>query len=102
RRHTRFSRDWSSDVCSSDLASQADPDDAWQPGDCRSIFTFPDDEKLIQQEFAKNVPFALSVAESAARPDRPVSALGLEAADFTQIGRASCRERVEISVGAVG
>ncbi|NED16615.1 zinc carboxypeptidase [Streptomyces sp. SID9913] len=64
-------------------ASQADPDDAWQPGDCRSIFTFPDDEKLIQQEFAKNVPFALSVAESAARPDRPVSALGLEAADFT-------------------
>src|SRR5690606_41042908 len=24
RRHTRFSRDWSSDVCSSDLAGQAD------------------------------------------------------------------------------
>src|SRR5690606_40231260 len=24
RRHTRFSRDWSSDVCSSDLASPAD------------------------------------------------------------------------------
>ncbi|CAL9567794.1 M14 family zinc carboxypeptidase [Streptomyces sp. enrichment culture] len=64
-------------------ASQADPDDAWEPGDCRSIFTFPDDEKLIQQEFAKNVPFALSVAESAAHPDRPSSAVGLEAADFT-------------------
>ncbi|WP_345573904.1 M14 family metallopeptidase [Streptomyces prasinosporus] len=64
-------------------ASEADPDDAWRPGDCRSIFTFPDDEKLIQQEFAKNVPFALSVAESAAHPDRPSSAVGLEAADFT-------------------
>ncbi|MEU3944841.1 M14 family zinc carboxypeptidase [Streptomyces sp. NPDC029526] len=64
-------------------ASQVDPDDAWEPGDCRSIFTFPDDEKLIQQEFAKNVPFALSVAESAAHPDRPSSAVGLEAADFT-------------------
>src|SRR5690606_40299087 len=25
RRHTRFSRDWSSDVCSSDLASAGDP-----------------------------------------------------------------------------
>src|SRR2546429_1325264 len=25
RRHTRCSRDWSSDVCSSDLAGQADP-----------------------------------------------------------------------------
>src|SRR5690606_40967873 len=24
RRHTRFSRDWSSDVCSSDLATRAD------------------------------------------------------------------------------
>ncbi len=43
-------------------ASNVDPNDAWLPGDCRSIFTFPDDEKLIQQEFTKNVPFALSVA----------------------------------------
>ncbi|KES04183.1 peptidase M14 [Streptomyces toyocaensis] len=64
-------------------ASEADPDDEWNPGDCRSGFHFPDDEKLIQQEFAKNVPFALSVAESAAHPDRPSSAVGLEAADFT-------------------
>src|SRR5690606_40615075 len=28
RRHTRFSRDWSSDVCSSDLA-EAEADDLW-------------------------------------------------------------------------
>src|SRR5690606_41141233 len=26
RRHTRFSRDWSSDVCSSDLVAERDPD----------------------------------------------------------------------------
>src|SRR5690606_39737999 len=26
RRHTRFSRDWSSDVCSSDLAARGDPE----------------------------------------------------------------------------
>ncbi|CAL9555108.1 hypothetical protein SUDANB6_04545 [Streptomyces sp. enrichment culture] len=63
--------------------SDADPDDEWNAADCRSIFTFPDDERLIQQEFERNVPFALSVAESAAHPDRPVSAVGLEAADFT-------------------
>ncbi|GHH94347.1 M14 family metallopeptidase [Streptomyces capillispiralis] len=63
--------------------SDLDPDDEWNAGDCRSGFNFPDDEKLIQQEFAKNVPFALSVAESAAHPDRPSSAVGLEAADFT-------------------
>src|SRR5690606_39999733 len=28
RRHTRFSRDWSSDVCSSDLEQFADPEQA--------------------------------------------------------------------------
>ncbi|MEU9985854.1 M14 family zinc carboxypeptidase [Streptomyces sp. NPDC048045] len=66
-----------------ETASDVDPNDAWNPGDCPSVFNFPDDEKLIQQEFEKNVPFALSVAESAARPDRPVSSVGLSAADFT-------------------
>ncbi|THA47353.1 M14 family metallopeptidase [Streptomyces sp. A1136] len=64
-------------------ASAADPDDRWKPEDCPSVFNFPDDENLIQAEFAKNVPFALSVAESAAHPDRPVSSVGLSAADFT-------------------
>ncbi|MFJ9658007.1 M14 family zinc carboxypeptidase [Streptomyces griseoflavus] len=63
--------------------SDADPDDEWNARDCRSGFNFPDDERLIQQEFVKNIPFALSVAESAAHPDRPSSAVGLEAADFT-------------------
>ncbi|MEU6086136.1 M14 family zinc carboxypeptidase [Streptomyces sp. NPDC047085] len=64
-------------------ASNIDPNDAWKPDDCQSVFNFPDDEKLIQQEFEKNVPFALSVAETAAHPDRPVSSVGLSAADFT-------------------
>ncbi len=63
--------------------SDVDPDDQWNARDCRSGFTFPDDEKLIQQEFAKNVPFALSVAETAAHPDRPASSVGIEAPDFT-------------------
>ncbi|WP_024758018.1 M14 family metallopeptidase [Streptomyces exfoliatus] len=64
-------------------ASRVDPSDAWNAADCASVFTFPDDEKLIQAEFAKNIPFALAVAESAARPDRPVSPVGTEAPDFT-------------------
>ncbi|MFF6996975.1 M14 family zinc carboxypeptidase [Streptomyces sp. NPDC008313] len=64
-------------------ASDLDPDDAWNAADCESVFTFPDDEKLIQREFAKNVPFALSVAETAAHPDRPSSSVGLAAPDFT-------------------
>jgi hypothetical protein len=64
-------------------ASDIDPNDAWKAADCQSVFNFPDDEKLIQDEFAKNVPFALSVAETAAHPDKPSSSVGLSAADFT-------------------
>ncbi|MFF4365776.1 M14 family zinc carboxypeptidase [Streptomyces sp. NPDC001594] len=64
-------------------ASAIDPNDRWKPEDCASGFNFPDDEKLIRQEFAKNVPFALSVGESAAHPDKPVSSVGMSAADFT-------------------
>jgi len=57
-------------------------DDEWKPEDCVSGFSFPDDEELIQAEFEKNIPFALSVARSAQDPDDPVSAIGLKAADF--------------------
>ncbi|MDX3114644.1 MULTISPECIES: M14 family metallopeptidase [Streptomyces] len=64
-------------------ASNVDPNDRWNAADCQSVFNFPDDEKLIQGEFAKNVPFALSVAESVAHPDQPKSSVGLSAADFT-------------------
>ncbi|MFC8171663.1 M14 family zinc carboxypeptidase [Streptomyces sp. NPDC057325] len=64
-------------------ASRVDPNDAWNPADCASVFTFPDDEKLIRAEFAKNVSFALAVAESSAHPDRPVSPVGTDAPDFT-------------------
>ncbi|WP_426363310.1 M14 family zinc carboxypeptidase [Streptomyces sp. E-08] len=64
-------------------ASRVDPNDAWNPAECASVFTFPDDEKLIQAEFAKNVPFALAVAETSAHPDRPVSPVGIDAPDLT-------------------
>ncbi|MET8225322.1 M14 family zinc carboxypeptidase [Streptomyces sp. NPDC005301] len=64
-------------------ASNLYPDDAWNAADCASVFTFPDDEKLIEQEFRKNVPFALSVAETASHPDRPSSSVGIDAPDFS-------------------
>lgn len=63
-------------------ASASVPDDAWDPADCGSGFEFPDDEGLIQAEFLKNIPFALSVAKSAADPDDPASAVGRRAPDF--------------------
>lgn len=64
-------------------ASNSVPDDQWKAADCQSVFNFPDDETLIQREFEKNIPFALSVAETAAHPDTPSSSVGLDAADFT-------------------
>jgi hypothetical protein len=63
-------------------ASAVDPDDQWQPEDCASVFTFPDDEKLIAAEVAKNLPFALSVAESAQDPANPVSVVGRSTPDL--------------------
>ncbi|MCC3768569.1 M14 family metallopeptidase, partial [Streptomyces sp. UNOC14_S4] len=67
-------------------ASKADTSGRWNPDDCPSSFNFPDDRKLIEQEFTKNLPFALSVAETAANRagvDVPVSSVGMSAPDFT-------------------
>ncbi|MDA0166134.1 M14 family zinc carboxypeptidase [Solirubrobacter ginsenosidimutans] len=63
-------------------AANSVPDDQWLAKDCGSDFDFPDDEKLIQAEFEKNIPFALATAESAKDPDDPVSAVGRKAPDF--------------------
>ena len=65
-----------------EAASNSVPDDEWEAEDCGSGFEFPDDEGLVQAEFEKNIPFALSVAESADDPDDPESVVGREAEDF--------------------
>ena len=65
-----------------ETASDSVPDDEWLAEDCASGFNFPDDEELIQAEFDKNMPFALSVAQSAHDPDDPVSVVGLDAPDL--------------------
>ena len=65
-----------------EVVSDARPDDQWEAEDCGSGFEFPDDESLVQAEFEKNLPFALSVAKSAKDPDDPVSVVGRTAEDF--------------------
>src|SRR5690606_40845970 len=70
RRHTRFSRDWSSDVCSSDLASRS---------------------ALMQAA-------AFSILKPM-RPASHDSSLRANCSLFIQIGRASCRERGWSPVG---
>ena len=52
------------------------------PGCPNCGFVFPDDEELVQEEFERNLPFALSVARSAADPDDPKSHLGTETQPF--------------------
>jgi hypothetical protein len=59
---------------------------AWTPelsAGCPTCgFVFPDDEALVQEEFERNLPFALSVAKSADDPDDPDSVLGIETKPF--------------------
>src|SRR5690606_40238788 len=92
RRHTRFSRDWSSDVCSSDLTPTA----------------MSDAERLSRAAaFADELSRRRTVRDYAPTPvPREVIEHCLRAAGTApsganqqpwQIGRASCRERVEIS-----
>ena len=59
------------EMATCETASEAVPDDEWLPEDCGSGFEFPDDEELVQAEFAKNIPFAIATAQSGARPRRP-------------------------------
>ena len=45
-------------------------------------FVFPDDEALVQAEFERNLPFARSVANSAADPDDPKTVTGITTKPF--------------------
>src|SRR5690606_39538717 len=97
-RHTRFSRDWSSDVCSSDLA-RLHPRHADMPYrnllvlvTARLWATTHDETEAYPDAAAFEADLAL-VADS-------LQANGGEhAGGFAvwQIGRASCRERVGIA-----
>src|SRR5690606_39457405 len=92
RRHTRFSRDWSSDVCSSDLVARFANEDV-SPLGVVNFFIAP--STLIMPRcgyFAGRLackPVAiLGISNS---PPQPRAGLG----HALEIGRASCRERVQ-------
>src|SRR5688572_32550565 len=74
RRHTRFDCDWSSDVCSSDLVRLL-------AQHIRSLGGSPPRSSGAWGAFARTIESAAAI-------------LGRK-----EIGRASCRERVEILVG---
>src|SRR5690606_39342205 len=87
RRHTRFSRDWSSDVCSSDLPRQAFRTVAWA-----CLGTLQANLAHLALD-ADALAAAAFVHHSRAALARLLAAL--------EIGRASCRERVQTSGVAV-
>src|SRR5207249_7400594 len=99
RRHTRSKRDWSSDVCSSDLTTKNPPTAAWcrfparQVRHSLGIVSSPNPE--WQQAATRPCLSADSVQPQAtAREDL------LQAQEpGRKIGRASCRERGESQVG---
>src|SRR3712207_8945434 len=88
RRHTRYWRDWSSDVCSSDLLFDQRVEDRHQP------LALGPDREVDRARLVDEVEHVVG-AQALERPDERLllAAVG--------IGRASCRGRVEDSVGAV-
>src|SRR5699024_11662212 len=80
RRHTRSKRDWSSDVCSSDLHRIRRPAVAVPAAQCR---------------------LAIPCARIPARSLHPCCLLGSQLLPELQIGRASCRDGVGVSVFVV-
>src|SRR5687768_18515698 len=88
RRHTRCSRDWSSDVCYSDLEPDGGHRDARQQNrpPPESVAELAPDARA--QKLRKRERGPEHERDGVARPE-------------LEIGRASCRERVEMSVVAV-
>src|SRR5690606_41032130 len=95
RRHTRFSRDWSSDVCSSDLHSTNRP---LPPMGGRSapagVLHLERRRFLWDKRLFERVRMVNHGIEDILLP------LAFEfGADFAEIGRASCRERGWVAGG---
>src|SRR5207302_6693837 len=92
RRHTRFSRDWSSDVCSSDLVSEAAR--IVSQSDLLPMITATSGVFAVNPSPFLCIPGSLamitpSIADGTATG---YTNAGTEA-NTTKIGRASCRER---------
>src|SRR5690606_39887294 len=88
RRHTRFSRDWSSDVCSSDLGLTLD-----QPH--LSALSL---ERLVNL-VTRDINLAgLVVVVTEHRESALIVRRTVNGGVHIEIGRASCRERGEIGV----
>src|SRR3712207_9283674 len=92
RRHTRYWRDWSSDVCSSDLRGNKQKIGLIQAMFHRPPLLILDEptgglDPLVQEEF-------LEIIDEVKAEGRTVFFSSHVLSEVEQIGRASCRERV--------
>src|SRR5256885_11324186 len=96
RRHTRLQGDWSSDVCSSDLADVLLVATPGGPG-TRHLINTQVLDALGPQGHLVNIARGSVVdtaALAAAVREGRLAGAGLDVYESEQIGRASCRERV--------
>src|SRR5207253_6409934 len=98
RRHTRWPRDWSSDVCSSDLTRACS-------SSAVMIDLRADDEQALVVALDHELGQAVETALVLVHPQAPVVARppqqlpgGLLAHHLVEIGRASCREGAHVPV----
>src|SRR5699024_12034231 len=92
RRHTRSKRDWSSDVCSSDLARRF-------RGEEMTGFRLPGPARL-QQGGGAGAGIAVPVGHGAHLELAQRAVVAMLRHEPSEIGRASCRERGEIAAMA--
>src|SRR5699024_11602566 len=97
RRHTRSKRDWSSDVCSSDLGEQKQAatgttTDTQQPDQQQTAPGAADTEQSAPQREAS----APSAGKRSPQRRQTPAGSGLTP---VEIGRASCRESADVSLG---
>src|SRR5690606_39936649 len=95
RRHTRFSRDWSSDVCSSDLDISEVPK--------RKLISerLPLEESTVPEDAVYGVAqLLLRMAQRRQAEMARYRYIRAVDEEEDEIGRASCRERVVVRVGA--
>src|SRR5207247_3428085 len=95
RRHTRSTRDWSSDVCSSDLAG-------WKNPLSSELLNLPARPPFTHGPRLWPLPLRLSpgLTRSLIERSSGFQAFPTQEVRFCQIGRASCRERGYVSVVA--
>src|SRR5207253_6267116 len=93
RRHTRWPRDWSSDVCSSDLVLCL-----VTRHNTRMSLNYPQKRHHLLQQMAQLDTMEYGSLKAEYRPAEPGQSSEPLGPYFKQIGRASCRERVEITV----